>query len=221
MTKKTTAWFLFALMTCAAVASAVARTNIKPVPNILDKAIPTTFGGWKEVDQGPQIIDPVTKGTIDKIYQETLSRTYISETGYPIMLSLAHSANQVGPQEAHPPAVCYAAQGFTILGDIEVGSLVTAHGLIEVSRLKTSMRARAEPVTYWMTMADHVVRTQWDKRKVQFEAVRKGQPPDGFLFRVSSIDPDADHAFAEQQKFVADLMASVSPEARLKLSGLP
>ena len=37
---------------------------------------------------------------------------------------------------------------------------------------------------------------------------------------VTAIDRDPAHAFAIQQKFVADMMASVSPEARRKLSGL-
>jgi hypothetical protein len=69
-------------------------------------------------------------------------------------------------------------------------------------------------------MADHVVRTQWDKRMVQFLLVVTGQSPDGLLFRVSSIDRDPERAFAMQQKFVADMMASVPSEARRKLSGL-
>ena len=51
-------------------------------------------------------------------------------------------------------------------------------------------------------------------------ATVSGQTPGGLLFRVSSIDPYADNAFAMQQQFVADLMASVPAEDRRKLSGL-
>jgi hypothetical protein len=40
------------------------------------------------------------------------------------------------------------------------------------------------------------------------------------LFRISSIDKDSEAAFAVQQKFAADLMQSVPPEARRKLGGL-
>ena len=47
-----------------------------------------------------------------------------------------------------------------------------------------------------------------------------GQIPDGLLFRVSSIDADAVHAFKAQQQFVADMMAAVPPEVRQRLSGL-
>ena len=47
-----------------------------------------------------------------------------------------------------------------------------------------------------------------------------GQIPDGLLFRVSSIDKDANRAFAMQQKFTADMMAAVPVETRRQLSGL-
>ena len=82
------------------------------------------------------------------------------------------------------------------------------------------MGARQEPITYWLTMADQVVKTQWEKRIVQIRIVLTGESPGGLLFRVSSIDRDSERGFAIQQKFVADMMASVSPEARRKLSGL-
>jgi EpsI family protein len=97
--------------------------------------------------------------------------------------------------------------------------MMTADGPIDVGRLRTSMRARHEPVTYWLTMGDQVVRTQWDKRMVQIRAVFTGESTGGLLFRISSIDKDAGRAFAMQQKFVAEMMEAVSPEARRKLRG--
>ena len=133
------------------------------------------------------------------------------------MLSMARSGNQIGIQQAHLPDVCYPAQGFEI-GSVEDGELPTAYGPIPVRRLTTSKGARHEPITYWLTMGDQVVKTKWDKRVVQIRVVLTGESPGGLLFRVSTIDRDPAHAFAIQQKFVADMMASVSPEARRKLS---
>ena len=135
------------------------------------------------------------------------------------MLSMARSGNQIGIQQAHIPDVCYPAQGFKI-GIVEEGELLTSYGTIPVTRLTATMGARQEPITYWLTMGDQVVKTKWDKRIVQIRAVLTGESPGGLLFRVSTIDRDPAHAFAIQQKFVADMMASVSPEARRKLSGL-
>ena len=76
------------------------------------------------------------------------------------------------------------------------------------------MGTRYEPVTYWLTMGNQVVRSQLDKRWVQIRAFLTGESPDGLLFRVSSIDRDPDSAFAMQQKFVADMMSAVSAESR-------
>ena len=82
------------------------------------------------------------------------------------MLSLARSGNQIGIQQAHFPDVCYPAQGFTI-GSVDEEKLATAYGPIPVTRLTATMGARQEPITYWLTMADQVVKTQWEKRIVQ------------------------------------------------------
>jgi EpsI family protein len=104
---------------------------------------------------------------------------------------------------------------------MEVGAqLTTPYGPIAVNRLTASIGRRVEPVTYWLTMGGQVVDSQWDKRIAQIRAVWTGENPGGLLFRVSSIDGDSKAAFAMQQKFVADMMESVSPEARGRLSGM-
>jgi EpsI family protein len=218
---KSTAWLMAALMCCVSIAGVVARPEIKEQPNFLVETVPTTFGEWTiAADQASQIIDPATDELLKKIYREVLSRTYVNKAGYRIMLSMARSGNQIGIQQAHFPEVCYPAQGFKVIDKVQDGELATAYGPINVRRLKTNMRARYEPVTYWLTMGDQVVKTQWDKRLVQIRLVITGESPGGLLFRISSIDEDSERAFAMQQKFVADLMQSIPPEARRKLSGL-
>ena len=86
--------------------------------------------------------------------------------------------------------------------------------------MSTNLGPRNEPVTYWLTVGDQIVQTGFDKRVAQIRLGLTGQIPDGLLFRVSSIDSDATRAFSMQQKFVADMMASVPPTARKQLSGL-
>jgi len=214
-----TAWLISALMCSAAVGSFWARPNFVEVPNFLESTVPPRFGEWRKLEEPVQIINPATKKKLEEIYKEWLSRTYVNESGDRIMLSMARSGNQIGIQQAHIPDICYPAQGFKI-GGVEDGELPTAYGPIPVTRLTATMGARHEPITYWLTMGDQVVKTQWDKRWVQIRAALTGGSPGGLLFRVSTIDRDPAHAFAIQQKFVADMMAAVSPEARQKLSGL-
>ena len=106
------------------------------------------------------------------------------------------------------------------LSRIEDGAVKTAFGDIEVRRLNTNLGKRVEPVTYWLTVGDQVIKNGFDKRLAEIRLGLTGQIPDGLLFRVSSIDPDSARAFALQQKFIADMMAAVPGEARRQLSGL-
>ena len=186
----------------------------------LETAVPKSFGEWRELpDQGAQVINPQTKELLDKIYSQTLSRTYVNQQGYRIMLSMAYGDDQRGGLQAHRPEVCYPAQGFK-LGKIDDGPLRTVFGTIEVRRLTTSLGAREEPVTYWLTVGDQIVRNKWDRRIAEIRLGLTGQIPDGLLFRISSIDRDSSRAFAMQQQFAADMLAAVPGETRRQLSGL-
>ena len=220
MKLKFTAWVMAALMCCVSIGGFAARPHIPEQQKFLAKDVPPTFGEWAVApDQKSQIVDPATDELLRKIYTEVLSRTYVNKAGDRIMLSMALSGNQIGIQQAHFPEICYRAQGFTV-GKVEDGELMTAYGPINVSRLTTSMRTRYEPVTYWLTMGDQVVKSRWDKRWVQIRTILTGESPGGLLFRISSIDKNTKAAFEIQQKFAADMMASVSPETRRKLAGL-
>ena len=172
------------------------------------------FGDWIELpEQSGQVVNPQTKELLDKLYSQVLTRTYVNKQGYRIMLSMAYGDDQRGGLQAHRPEVCYPAQGFK-LGKVEDGALPTAFGNIEVRRLTTSLGARNEPVTYWLTVGDQVIRNKFEKRMAEIRLGLTGQIPDGLLFRVSSIDTDTRRAFAMQQKFAADMMAAVPAETR-------
>ena len=186
---------------------------------VLETAVPREFGEWTELrDQQTQVVNPQTKELLDKLYSQVLSRTYVNKQGYRIMLSMAYGDDQRGGLQAHRPEVCYPAQGFK-LGRTEDGSLPTNFGTIDVRRLTTTLGARDEPVTYWLTVGDQVIKNTFDKRMAEIRLGLTGQIPDGLLFRVSSIDPDAAHAFKVQQQFVADMMAAVELPMRRSLSG--
>lgn len=186
----------------------------------LEAIVPKTFGDWIELpDRSVQVVNPQTKELLDKIYSQVLTRTYVDRQGYRIMLSLAYGDDQRGGLQAHRPEVCYPAQGFK-LGAMEDVSLPTAFGAIDVRRITTSAGSRNEPVTYWLTLGDQVVKTKLERRIAEIRLGLSGQIPDGLLFRVSSIDADNARGFAMQQKFASDMMAAVPPMARKQLSGL-
>jgi EpsI family protein len=215
---------LAALMCTASIAGIAARPGQKAAEKgtalSLEAIVPKGFGDWTELpEQSAQVVNPQTKELLDKLYSQLLTRTYVNSQGYRIMLSMAYGDDQRGGLQAHRPEVCYPAQGFK-LGKVEDGQLATPYGKIEVRRLSTTFGARNEPVTYWLTVGDEVIRSGLDKRISQIRLGLTGQIPDGLLFRISSIDADTDRAFAAQQKFVADMMSAVPPTARKQLSGL-
>jgi EpsI family protein len=215
---------LAALMCAASVAGIAARPTAKAADRgksiSLEVIVPKDFGDWSELaEQSAQVVNPQTKQLLDKIYSQTLTRTYANKRGYRIMLSMAYGDDQRGALQAHKPEVCYPAQGFT-LHTSELGQLATSFGNVEVRRLTTTLGARAEPVTYSFTVGDTVTQNRFQKRMAEIKLGLTGQIPDGLLFRVSSIDGDAKRAFAMQQQFAADLLAAVPPPVRKRLSGL-
>ncbi len=213
-----------ALMLVASVGSIAARPTAKAVDKgeviSLETMVPKTFGDWSELrEQGAQVVNPETEALLNKLYSQILTRTYVDKQGYRVMLSMAYGDDQRGGLQAHRPEVCYPAQGFK-LGRVEESMLPTPFGSIGVRRLTTSLGDRHEPVTYWLTVGDQIVRSALDRRIAQIRLGLTGQIPDGLLFRVSSIDPDNDRAFRMQQKFVADMMTAVPGQTRKLLSGL-
>lgn len=218
-----TAVALAALMCTASVAS-IGVLSRAPAPGLgikLDTAVPTSFGDWTALkDEPAQVVNPTTKALLDKIYSQILTRTYVHKDGYRIMLSMAYGDDQTGGLQAHRPEVCYPAQGFKLTSQAD-GTLPTDYGPIEVRRLTTVLKQRREPVTYWLTIGDEVIRDRLQKRMAEIRLALTGQIPDGLLFRASSIDDDSARAFAMQQRFVADMMSAIKDgETRRKLSGL-
>lgn len=212
------------LMFAASVGAMVARPTTKlseQGPAIsLETMIPKQFGDWREEPQRiVQVVNPQTQELLEKLYSQTLARTYVNAEGYGIMLSLAYGSDQRGALQAHKPEVCYPAQGFTLHSN-EASQLATPFGAIPTRRLFTSRGARQEPVTYWFTVGDKAVQGKLQKRLVDLRYGLTGRIPDGMLFRVSSIDPDQTRANQMQDQFIKQLLQAVSPAERKRLSGL-
>ena len=224
MKQVTTAAIMCAMM----VATSIAATVLRPKPRdpslppaiVLADAVPKQFGNWRELPaQAVQVVNPQTQELLDKLYSQTLTRTYVNAEGYVIMLSMAYGDDQRGGLQAHMPEVCYPAQGFK-LESAAPHQVPTPFGPITGKRLVTTMGPRTEPITYWFSMGQQAVQTRWEKRMVEIRLGLTGQVPDGLLFRVSSVDPDAKRAYAVHEAFIADLLKAAKPQDRVKLAGV-
>ena len=219
-----TAVALLALMCSASVIATwgqPALTSERRAPAIqLESVVPRQFADWRlDPSQVTQVVNPQTQQLLDKLYGQVLARTYVNERGYRVMLSLAYGSDQRGALQAHKPEVCYAAQGFSLLSN-NTSDIGTSFGSIMGRRLSTQLGNRHEPITYWFTLGDQAVRSRFERRVAEVRVGLTGQIPDGLLFRVSSIDINPTRAYAEHDRFVNDLLASLAPGDRLRLSGL-
>lgn len=220
-------WFRNFLLLALMLAASGMAVALRPTHKIADQGpkvnleamIPRAFGEWREEKQSSaQIVDPQTKEMVDKLYSQTLTRTYVNDNGYRIMLSIAYGSDQSDSMQVHKPEVCYPAQGFT-LHSKQTSSLALNKGSVPVTRILTSLGQRSEPVTYWTTIGDRVVQGGVNKKLIEMSFGLTGKIPDGMLIRVSSIDPETDKAYEVQNRFSAQMLDTLAPEHRQRLTG--
>lgn len=187
----------------------------------LETLIPKQFGDWK-MDETivPLIANPELQAKLDKIYNQTLSRTYVNSRGERIMLSIAYGGDQSDSMAVHKPEVCYPAQGFQIMKN-KTGTFATGAGDIPVKRLIATQGQRIEPITYWTTIGDTVAIRGLQSKLQQIKFGLTGKIPDGLLFRISSIQADDAKAYQTQDAFARDLLRAVSPAGRQRIIGEP
>lgn len=194
--------------------------DLRP-PIDLEKIIPVAFGEWHQEHQDSvQVVDPQQQEMIERIYTQTLSRTYINTHGYRVMLAIAYGDDQRDSMQVHYPEICYPAQGFSLKGK-ETGILNTASGAIPVTRILTNLGQRNEPVTYWTIVGERVFQGGIQKKLVEMSYGLNGEIPDGILIRVSSIDAETDNAYRMQTQFVDQMLHTLAPEHRQRLNGSP
>lgn len=224
MTTNIKTWIFLALMLVAGATAHVLRPNVYLAdlrPKVdLEDLVPSQFGAWRQLKQsGGQIINPQESLLLQKLYTQTLARSYVNAEGKVIMLSIAYGANQSDGVALHYPEVCYPAQGFRLLSKAPA-TVATDFGDIAAKKLITTLGNRNEPVTYWSTLGDKVVQGGIKTKLAQLDYGFNGFIPDGLIFRVSSINPDAVKGHADQAAFVRELMAALPAPSRLRLAGL-
>ena len=175
----------------------------------LETMFPKSFGDWVVDTRMPvQLVSPDTQAMLNKLYNQTLSRTYINAKGDRIMLSVAYGGDQSDGTRAHNPEVCYPAQGFQINGK-QSAVLSINNRPLRVRQLVAQQGGRIEPISYWITIGDQVTLTGTELKLVQLSYSTRGVIPDGMLVRISSIDSNAAKAYLLHQDFIAQMARGV------------
>lgn len=201
------------------IATPVLRNDQLQVRPNLESIIPHTVPGWK-IDHFSQLrmINPETQGKINKIYDQTLARTYINARGERIMLSIAYGSNQSTDLQVHRPEICYTSSGFSI-SNISKASLDTSIGTIPVMHLVATHGVRNEPITYWIRIGDSLTRGWLEQKLASIGYGLGGKIPDGLLLRVSSISKNENDSYRIQQEFLSDLLNEMKQSDRYWLVG--
>lgn len=186
----------------------------------LEKMIPLHFGEW-QVDQTivPVEVSADIKESLDKLYSQILSKTYVNKDGQRIMLSISYGGNQGNDEyQVHRPEYCYVAQGFE-LQTVTDELLTVSNAKIAVRRLVAKQSSRNEPITYWITIGDEATLPGMRRKIAQLKYGLTGRIPDGMLVRVSSINENRQEAYKLQDSFINAMIDAISPANRVKFIG--
>jgi len=224
MKKSLVTSIILGVMMASSGALTVALTPTNKIADLQEKIdleiiIPSKFGDWK-IDESiiPLQVDAETQAKLDKIYNQTLSRTYVNSLGERVMLSVAYGGDQSDNLAVHKPEVCYYAQGFEIMKTF-ADELLTQYGKLPIKRLMAVKGNRNEPITYWITVGNKAVLPGIEEKLQQLRYGLTGSVPDGMLVRVSSIDSDKEKAYQLQNIFIQDLLLTVDVKERTRLIG--
>ena len=185
----------------------------------LEAMIPGAFGDWKiDSSAATFMVNPDEKEMINKLYSQTLSRTYTNNQGERVMLSIAYGRDQKKDLQVHRPEICYRSGGFSV-SELTKSFVDTAIGRIPVMRLVAKQGARNEPITYWIRVGDSLTRGWFEQKMALVTYGLTGEVPDGLLFRVSTISSDEQESYRVQQIFLTALLQAVKSEDRYWLVG--
>jgi EpsI family protein len=193
--------------------------SIKPLAKGgLEPLVPKNVGTWHfETKSG--LVLPPSDALSDQLYNEILTRVYVSEQAPPVMLLIASSNKQDGMLQVHRPEVCYPAGGFR-LSNTRIVPLEVAPGLkINTRFFSAESIERSEQVMYWTRIGAELPTSWVDQRMAVVRANLRKTIPDGLLFRVSIVDSNPDTAIPMLNIFVRDMVAQLSPRAKTVLLG--
>lgn len=211
-----------ALAASAAAVAMVPRAGVDEMTDTrsLDSLFPVAFGDWS-LDATVIPTEPPAdiRKTVAETYDQTLSRTYANLNGYRVMLSVAYGGRRNQGMDLHRPEICYPAQGLALRRETRETTLALGGASLPVKRLVAGAGNRNEPITYWLVIGRSVASFGYGHRLALMKYGLTGHVPDGMLVRVSSIDEDEAQAFGQQDAFLRQMLAALSPEFRRRVLG--
>lgn len=188
--------FLIGAALSAASGIAFARQP-KPIHPVVNK---DAFIGWIPKKVGPWSMD-ATSGVIlppqdqlsDRLYDNLVTRVYVSSTQPAVMLLLAYNNIQDGVLQVHRPEVCYPVGGFQ-LSDARQADIKLGKKAVPANFFTASTPNRIEQVSYFTRVGDSFPRSWSEQRIAVIQANLSQEVPDAMMMRASLLGKRQDEA---------------------------
>lgn len=215
-----------AIMGIACMAAAGSAAALKPRqtlslagPNTLEQAIPNAFGDWVAQPSDAIITPDEEDSLVNKVYNQTVGRLYVKNSGEMVMLLIAYGGTQNDLLQLHRPEVCYPAFGFRIDHSAKAAVTLAPRVAIPGRALTASIPQRVEQILYWTRIGEHLPTDGREQRVAKLEDQFAGIIPDGILVRISTIGDDQLEGLALNRRFAMDLISAMAPPDRPMLIG--
>jgi EpsI family protein len=210
------------LATAAGSLAARPRTRMSLIgASKLERAIPKSFGGWRHQEAG-QVVAPQSEDSLAaQLYSQSVGRIYLRGEDEFVMMLLAYGDTQSDTLQLHRPEVCYPAFGFEIRDNRSCEFLDGASATLPGRDLVAANAERTELISYWTRVGNELPTSGGEQRSAKLRSQMAGIIPDGVLARFSTVNENADAAFALNKSFARELLAVVSPHIRTALIGEP
>jgi exosortase B len=194
----------------------------------IEAMLPKSFGQWVGLDRPGMAIDVLAnepgETTLNNPYDQVVNRVFRHPDGTMIELAVAYGSHQRQEVKIHQPELCFASQGFRITSRRDAtfqrppgdtGPTITGKHLYSEA-LMAKLAA-----SYWIRIGTVYADSAWETRwEILKEGIR-GRAVDGVLVRTTMVVGTADDATGAHQRmemFLAELLASASPELRRALA---
>lgn len=121
--------------------------------------------------------------------RNVFTRRYKNFTGKEVFLMLVYS--QSNRKVSHPPEICYAGSGVTILSNEPAYIPINSKGeSIKVNRLFVEQGGIQQVMYYWFKVGDTYTANYWKQQLLIVWKTLVGQPASSALLRISvTVDP--------------------------------
>ena len=188
----------------------------------LEDLVPLDIGSWYVTPSNAVILPEAAKGSLaDQLYNQTVSRLYLSDSELPIMLVIAYGDTQSDQLQLHRPEVCYTAFGFQISSSEKVEVPLRSGGVLPARELVATSNDRVEPILYWTRIGDYLPQSGNQQRYLKLKTEMGGFVADGVLVRISTVAPPTPETFATLQKFAEAMLSATNPAGLPALIGRP